>query len=569
MPATHLTDAEIIARCQSGEFVDDIGRHDADIDDPDSLVNRSVALHNAGAIDLLSLTKTSKFNSLAGSAFFDLQQFFYKAIPRLETNPRPLMEAVQSLVAKGGNDLAANRPNEAFITWCATDPKRSNSIIAGAQAGDALSIEFATFALTALGDTELARSFATNFSDKRNLAGMSALGRLKPSDLVDADKSIGTLLPYLDARNDEASRINSLIAALNICKQFPSLAGAYLPKAIATAIIAPTPSMQYNLAHAIWDHLKLFDRDTLRAMLDALAKTDPAMKGIVEGVDFSLERVLATPNADLAEDFLGTVLAAETGFTLELFPSTRHAIASGDRDRLFRLVVRWLTSDNSYLEGAVPQLLRGEDAAPFNASTESLGLSGPDHIFLARKAIGWLLVDNTVAASILVACLRGCDSATASTISALLFDPLLANFSGGVRTYLKTIRRGDLAHRHVKKALKEADGYAAKQKLSTPIKELRPSEHQRNIIHRHQLDWMREVRKGAEKQSVFMSLVHRSTLLYGRRSITFVHEPGGKRRTVGMDLHSFSHSFELPEWEITDPVGLSIMLLKFRSAKKP
>jgi hypothetical protein len=64
---------------------------------------------------------------------------------------------------------------------------------------------------------------------------------------------------------------------------------------------------------------------------------------------------------------------------------------------------------------------------------------------------------------------------------------------------------------------------------------------------------MRKIQKDAEKQSVLFNLVHRSVLLYGRRSITYVQEPGNKRRPVSMDLHSFSHSIELPRSEVIDP----------------
>ncbi len=50
--------------------------------------------------------------------------------------------------------------------------------------------------------------------------------------------------------------------------------------------------------------------------------------------------------------------------------------------------------------------------------------------------------------------------------------------------------------------------------------------------------------------------------------MTFVSEPGNQRRPVTMDLHSFSTSFELPRMEIVDAVGMSYMLLLFRSAKR-
>jgi len=182
--------------------------------------------------------------------------------------------------------------------------------------------------------------------------------------------------------------------------------------------------------------------------------------------------------------------------------------------------------------------------------------------------LGWLFTNEVVAASVLVACLRGCDPVTAKTIGELLFDPLLVNYSGKARDYLKTIKKGDTAYGPVKAALKAADVFIKGLKIDPQIKELRPSEYQYSVERRHAHDWMQKVQKDAEKRSVFFNLVHRSVLLYGRRSITYVPEPGNKRRPMRMDMHSFSHSFELPRCEIVDPVGLSIMLLALRSARK-
>jgi hypothetical protein len=168
----------------------------------------------------------------------------------------------------------------------------------------------------------------------------------------------------------------------------------------------------------------------------------------------------------------------------------------------------------------------------------------------------------------LVACLRGCDPATAKTIGELLFDPLLVNYGGKARDYLKTIKKDDTAYGPIKAALKAADIFIKGLKIDPQIKELRPSEYHYSVERRHAGDWMRKVQKDAEKHSVFLSLVHRSVLLYGRRSITYVQEPGNKRRPVSMDMHSFSHFFELPRSEVIDPVGLSIMLLAYRIAKR-
>ncbi|MBR1195695.1 hypothetical protein JQ574_06620 [Bradyrhizobium sp. AUGA SZCCT0158] len=511
----------------------------------------------------------ARFDSLGGSAFFERQNFFYRAIPLLETTAPPLMEAVEALVSKGGNDLASNRPYEAFRNWCIADLTRAHAIVASARAGDPQAVAFVTFALTALDDSALARSFAEDFSDKRRLSALFALGRIKPVDLMDAENTVGVLLPFVDPSNDEAPRCNALMSLLETCKRFPDLGPVWVPKAIAAATVTPTPGLLFNMARAIWDYIELFDRTSLERALNALKATDPAMEGIIKQIDIALEKILATSNEDLAQDFLTEVIASGNGVDLEKFPSTKHNIANGDRGRLFKLLVRWLTSGDSNLEASSPKILStGEPPIPFDTSTADLGLSEPDHIFLVHKAVGWLFMNNVAAASILVACLRGCDAATAAVISGLLFDPLLVNYGGKARDYLHTIKSGDVAYQSVKKALNAADIFLKGLRIDPPIKELRPSEQQLSVMRRHDYDWMRGVRKDAEKRSIFFGLVHRSIILYGRRSITFVREPDGRRRAVSMDMHSFSHAIELPRSEIVDPVGLSIAILSLRSASR-
>jgi hypothetical protein len=569
VPSFALTDVEIIARCQSGALLDDIDRFGGDDSDPASLVNRCVALHNSGQIDLLALTHTAQFVSLSASAFFIRQQFFCGAIPRLQTPAPPLMQAVQALVAKGGADLAAYFPNDAFCDWCAADPTRARAIVTAAESGDAQAIAFVTFAFTALSDAALARSFIGKYSDERRVSALFALGRIKPSDAKDAEESIGVLMPFVDSVHDEAVRCNALMPLLDICEQFPALAPAYLPNAIAAAAITPTPGLLFNLAQALWLHVKLFDRTSIERALGALKATDPALMGLVRSLDNALNSLLKTPNGDLALNFVTNILAEDPNFDLKQFESVKHSLSGDDRDRLFKLVVRWLISGNSNLGEAAAQILTaGERAVPFDTSTADLGLTGADQVFLGYKTLGWLFTNEVIAASILVACLRSCDLEAATTIGQLLFDPLLVNYGGKARDYLKTIKKGDPAYGSVKAALKAAGTYVRGLDIDPQIKELRPSEYQHSVERRRTHDMMQKARKDAEKQSVFLSLVHRSTLLYGRRSITYVQEPGKKSRPVSIDMHSFSHSFELPRCEVLDPVGLSIMLLTFRSMKR-
>jgi hypothetical protein len=88
VPAVTPTDVEIIARCQSGELLDDIDRFDREGAHPASLLNHCVALHNSGQIDLLALTATERFSSLSGFDFFVRQTF--SATPSLSCKQRHL-----------------------------------------------------------------------------------------------------------------------------------------------------------------------------------------------------------------------------------------------------------------------------------------------------------------------------------------------------------------------------------------------------------------------------------------------------------------------------------------------
>ncbi len=149
IPVT-LSDQEIIDRCQSGELVHEIARIDCNAADPGSLLNRCIALHNSGQLELLGLTGTPQFAALAIHPFFTLQHFFCEAIPRLETPVEPLMRAVRVLVEKAGNDMASNFPNVAFRNWCGADLARARAILDAAEQGDALSISFLSVALARL-----------------------------------------------------------------------------------------------------------------------------------------------------------------------------------------------------------------------------------------------------------------------------------------------------------------------------------------------------------------------------------------------------------------------------------
>jgi hypothetical protein len=564
-----IPEEDIIVGCASGALILDIGRYDRTQVAEESLVSRCIALHNDGRIDLLSLVDKSQFSALVAHRFFILQNFFCEAIPRLEAPTGQMLRTVEVLVKKGGDDLASNMPNDALRSWLSKDIERAKHVVDMAHAGDEYASRSLAFAVEALGDIELARSIITRFSDKRRLSGMSALGRLKSQDAMQADASASLVLPYISAQYDEETRCNALISIFKICEHYPSLFSNHIPPAVTSSLESSTEATKFALARAIWFFPKMFNKSSLQSALDAFVSVDASKTGIIHDLDYGLAALLDTQHRDIVLHFLETVLSRdESSIELSQFKSVKHKMANEDRNKLFVVVTRWLLTGNHRVSEAATALLRtGEKEKQFDCTTEGLKISDADLAILAHRAIGYLLITNpVVTTSIMVACLRGAGSAIAAEIGELLFDPILINYGGSPRDYLRTIKRGDRAYKQVRRALKLSDTHFTGLDIKDPIKELRPSDYQRSAERTRRRDMMRQVRKDANKQSILANLVHRSTLLHGRKSMTFVPGPDDELRPMVMDLHSFGTSFEVPLMEILDPVGLDLTLFSCRIA---
>ena len=76
---------------------------------------------------------------------------------------------------------------------------------------------------------------------------------------------------------------------------------------------------------------------------------------------------------------------------------------------------------------------------------------------------------------------------------------------------------------------------------------------------------MSESFKEAEKKSVILSLVSKSVLLYGRKSINYVYGSDGKSNRMEIPLHSHGTEMEIPQLENIDPFGLEYMIRIFRA----
>jgi hypothetical protein len=527
-----------------------------------------IAAHNSGQINLLSLTSSDDFQNIDTHSLFVGQNFYCEAIPELSASPSEMMRCVDALVIKAGADLAANQPNVAFKKWCEADLGRALKVIELAKNADALACKFVSFALNAGNSIEEAIFFVENYTDERRLAAIAALGRMNFKNEIEAQRGLSALSRSLTDNPDELLNGSVLLGALEIASKVEQIQCSDVIQIIDRVCVNSGPQVNFACTRALWLHAKFLDDAAVAALLNALLSIDPTHKGTVRELDNALRALMETPHADRAVRFLARLLVSTDGaLTLSDFKSFGGKLIKSDQFE--RIFVSWMLSGERALCEGLATLLRGETRSkkPINLSIQEFDLSTDEQIFLCKKAIGYLFLQPVIAAAVLVSVLRICTGTAASAVQGLLFEPLLRNYGGEIRDYLESIDQNDGAFSKVQEVLKHSDQYINNLKSVGNIKELHPSERQRQIERIRSVDEIRKIQKDAMKDSIFINLVRRSVILYGKRSITYVEGPGDQRKPVEMELKPHSITFEMPRMQIVDPIGLNFILFVFRVEK--
>lgn len=527
---------------------------------------RFVTLHNAGTIDLLTLVEVGEFQRLQGTAFFAASYFLCCLLPKLNTTPDRMMRCVDELVTRGGQDGAANEPNAAFREWCAVVPGRAKEVIAAAHAGHELACQHLSFALEAVDDLIEARRFTFEYVGLRRQAAITALGRMKHQNTDSCAETFAIFNTLLDNGIEDSVRAGVLLAVMQILARDCGVSPENAEMLISRLVSTPGPLTLHQCARVLWAYRLALTENIVAFLLEALISLDSDNKGTVESLDLGLRALLEDGYEDAAVSFVTMLLSlSDNRLNLEELDSFTQAVLSGPPDLFSRLVVQWLQLGSPRLCGGLAKAIQGPglDGVPLTLKAEDLNLSPATQLFICRKAVGWFFFKPTTAASVLVSVLRVCEEATARKVERLLVDPLLKNY-GGVRDYLENLAPDDVASKSVVWALAQNDADLEAQRSVPLILELQPSEHHRRIESLRISDQFRDGHKQAQSGSVLLSMVSRSVLLYGNRSISFVDDGQDKLRPMEIDLHSHGISFEMPRMEVVDPVGLDYTLRVFR-----
>ena len=574
--------SEILSKCRSGELLANLSerRWESSESRNQPAVTAAADIHNAGDFDLLAEFRTARLADLSGNRFFQAQRFFCELLPFLNGTIEDVSQSVRDMVERGGHDMMANAPNNAFRDWCARDAHRPELALEIARSDLDFDTALLTFALEAgaVFDCDKYVTEAIKLSSEPlahiRLHAITALGRIDCSHDPDLHRKV---LAHLATVVENAQDDNELAVAtgclLDRYVSDENLDSPEIETVLRAAADKAGDATQCALADALRRHGNHLPAGLRDIILSALVIIDPANKGTINLLDVALTGMDAEEDWRTIADHIHAMISGPASeIQLKDFDSLTHDLRTNP-GLLHRLLIHWLVSGDAFACRQIASQATevGRDATPVDIDFPNMGLSDTELVALCARALGFLELSPVTAASILVAAIRTASAPAQAEIGELLFDPLLINYSGVAESYLDDIANdsGDLANLTVNNALERRKLYLDDLRSVGNLPELHPSNDNRRAAAERQRDVQSAANKAADEFSVLSKLVPRSLLLYGNSSATYAdRENSGTLSRNYMKLATFTTSVEIPRLEIYDPVGFSYRCLRFRRTRQ-
>ena len=579
-----MTDKEnhkevLIAAAKNGDFLDAVYKSDlAEPDEREDLPVEIAALHNDGHINVVA--EFAKLGNTLGSGpdFFTMRRVFEKTLPHIDAPMRDVMHCVLHLYQDAGQDMAAETVSDSYVAYCEKDPARPR------EAMQIIEGEHDQFADT-LPSTVAAGSRIDN---PHYLAEALRLGRHPAKvlrrravlSLASIEWPTGANVPEeaLAGLEKSATEVDDQILASVVKSAFVFYQQDKTTEARVAALIDKALSKGDECAlhagSAIFGfETKEIPAPLLDVILGHLKQVKPANKGMLDKIDRGLKVLLKEVTAEKALRYLEELLLLHTGtLTIEDFDSAANEILT-NKTLLSKVTTRWFLNGAPALCKSVEKIVRKShnDTLPIDIEVSELKTKEFKHImFMARKAIGYLFTKPITATSILISLMRlAPDDETLEHLGELLFDPLLINYPGSVLEYIEAQARRETGKvkATLDKALAELIAYLDTLSAVPVLAALHPSQAHREACNRSTGELFEASMQKAEKHSVFFHLALKSTLLYGRKSINYIHGDGGPPRRMEISMTSYSMETESPRMKHLDQHGLNYMLRVFRAER--
>lgn len=555
-PFKPMDDKVVAEGFRSGELWASLD-HVALATNPEPSVRQLSRLHNQGDINLFDFD-VSPIRDLPSHRRYGAMRLLTQTLARVDGEAEAILALFDRIGSKLG-DAADYDVAHGLRLWCRAHSGQAAGLVDEALEGDARAVRFLAPILMGGDDLERMHTLARSGEVRWTEPALRALAGTEHSD-ADAVRTVALLKDLAAQASDDNTRalLVKVFFEAVVKRQAETLETQR--DTLETLLNAAGPETLHDLIYGLFVLGSPPGPSALDLCLPLLKRLESDRTSTLELLDHVLAVLVSAGQAPEAAEVVFSYASRDPDpVALSVFDSFAHAVFSAPPDVAGRLLPDWLSRGNDAVSAGLSGFIQGQDRSryPLAASFDP-NLSDGDLYFTCRQAIGWFLIEEVVAASIVVAALRQADADLAEALVELLVEALLLNYDGDLITYLNGLTEDDPATRFIQSAREKADAYRAG--LSGDwVRELTPSQSRQQLAHNQRVDAMRQTRREGRKRSIFADLVSSQHILFTDRVTTYWVKPDGSFEVMESQLEAFSYSYEQPRQDVLDPVGLSML----------
>lgn len=529
-----------------------------------------VSLHNDGEINF---TKEILKTSSQDHNFFNAKNMFEEILPDLDIPIQDSMSCVKHIFQMSGNDMSAGMVFSSFAKYCEKDENRVKEAIqiinsdisyhafipSVIKAGSKFNLdEYLEIAI------EFTKHSDTNICKEATYS----LGGLQYKDhLASLNKSFKVIKSIIETM-DDSGVLSISIEVIFTLFTFNSMLEDETVRLIEIALKDSDDNILHSASKLCFHEKKKLPIKLFSILLHALENVNYQHQGTMDNIDYGLQHLLEK-NQDMVVVYLEKTLIKNKKISITSFDSVLRDLYQKHNELLNKYITKWLVDGDINLCTAVVDIVGFFHASKMILSADTGQLKTQDnatHLFVIRKAIGWLFYHQISAVSFVISMIEILNKDNIQQVEELLFDPFLISYSGSVKDYLKSIKKPKTKTKKViSNLLQRLEEHHNDLENAWSIKELQPSQEQQESYSRLQNRLISKAMNESRKDSL-MSLIAEFTVLYGRRSIVYYPALSNNQKDIRqeMDSQKFEHSIEYPSIDYIDPHDLDYMLRVFR-----
>lgn len=525
-------------------------------------------LHNSNVIDFVQIVKDMDKTSY-GRNFFSVINIFETALPTLDSRIEDVLHCLVHLQQQAGRDLAISGIYLAFERYCSEERHRARDSVRFILAKSEVNLyaPFISSAILALNSNDvveainITESLIANSNEIIRNQAYFTLGRLIVSD---SRASIIWDLINNSANNEDDNNCCASIlkAAINFGEKFPS----YWPQ-IENLLLNLFDKRCTNILHIV-SNILTFQRPDLpkhiyHLMVKQLTNVSPEHKAIIDNIDNLLVTLIEREESELAIELLESILSS--GVEIKLLDYFSYELINKHNELRNHIITKWLLSGEPQLCHSILSLFNSNSDKGIEVKAEMTLLDNAEkQLFVSHKAVGWLFTHPISAASFIISISEFSSDNKVKKLEGILYYPLLLSYPGELKNYFESFADNEIQKKLCERLLEKHRIFHANIEKVYEISELKGPNENLITYWRDFDNSMRDAHEKASKSSILNMLAKTQISLYGNSSIYYIHQGDGKTERQEIQMHTFSHSTEIPRLNILDPISLDHLLITCR-----